>query len=239
MIAGQIDREVWEQPGFTVGAHTSSPPQPWADCAYVAIHYTAATILPDSYDGVLAKLQQSQKSYVLNRGYSYGYNWVVDRAGRVWEVRGADYMCAANGNTTTNRGGPAICCYVNGTDPANLAMTEAIRKIIATCSTAAGRNLQAVKHSELRPTACPGAGLSAQVDAGIFNPKDIALNCYIATPPPKYRKPHRGSFYVCDGAVRYATTPDVEYAAKNNIPQLELDEQQYELVYRNVYGEAL
>jgi len=236
VIAGQIDRETWEQPGFTVGEHTNSPPQPWPRAQYVAIHYTAGSQLPDSYEGVLAHIQNSQRSYVNTRGYSYGYNWAVDRSGRVWEIRGADFCCAANGNSRTNSDGPAIVCYVNGTDPANLLMTGAIRKIISTCSTAAGRLLPAVKHSDLRPTQCPGAGLAHQVDIGLFDPENDKMNRYIAIPPAQYRNPHRGSFYVHDGTVRYATSPDVDYARSQNFPELELSVGQYELMYRNVFG---
>lgn len=236
MIAGQIDRERWEEPRYTIGAHTRSGPQQWTECEYVAIHYTAAETTPAKFDAVRLKLQASQRDYVLNRGYSLGYNWAVDRLGTIWEIRGADYQCAANGNTDTNKRGPAVLCLVNAGAPANDRMIEAVRLVIGTVSTAAGRIVPAVPHSALRPTQCPGAGLSAQIAAGVFEIGQPPMNQYLATPPPKYRTPHRGSFIVAGAAVRYATTTDAEWCAANGVPKVELNDEQYENLYRNVFG---
>lgn len=238
MIVGAIPREVWEEPGYTIAEHTSSGPQPWRVAQYVALHYTAREETPADYEGVKQHIRNSQRYYCDQRGYSLGYNWTVDRTGRIWEIRGADYECAANGNSTTNRGGPAILCLVNGNDGANAPMIAAVRRIIATCGTAAGHVLDVVPHSALRPTLCPGTGLTAQIADGTFtNPMEQQMVEYIATPPARYRNPHRGAFYVCGGAVRYCTTPDTEYAAKHGIEKLELSDDQYANLYRNVFGE--
>jgi hypothetical protein len=135
------------------------------------IHYTAAPKTPEDYDDVIAKLRQSQKSYAQNRGYSYGYNWQVDRMGRIWEIRGEDFMCAANGNSTSNSQGPAILCLVNGAEPANQAMIESVRTLITYCETKAGRPLNIVGHRDVRATQCPGEGLYRQIQNNTFRPQ--------------------------------------------------------------------
>ena len=170
-VPGSIPRETWEEPGWRIGEHTDVGPQDFGRCEYVAIHYTAAPSTPDQLTAVRDKLRSSQRSYVETRGYSYGYNWVVDREGRIWEVRGDDYRCAANGNTDSNSRGPAICCYVNGADPANEQMVEAVRRIVAYCQEKAGRTLRVIGHRDVRATACPGAGLYSQVQDGTFVPR--------------------------------------------------------------------
>jgi hypothetical protein len=42
VLHDMIGRAVWEEPGWRVGAHTNSGPQPWNRAEYVVIHYTAA-----------------------------------------------------------------------------------------------------------------------------------------------------------------------------------------------------
>ena len=163
-----ISRTTWEEPGWTIGEHTDSGPQPWSRALYVVIHYTAAPHTPEEYENVLQRLRSSQRSYVTNRGYSYGYNWQVDRMGRIWQIRGDEYKCAANGNSTTNSRGPAILCLVNGAEPANQPMIDGVRQVIDHCERQAGRQLQIVGHRDVRATQCPGAGLYQQVQDGTF-----------------------------------------------------------------------
>ena len=71
-------RRVWEQSGFTAAGHTSSPPVAQGMIDDVVIHYPG-------HDGVgndtARDLANSQRYYCEQRGYSLGYNAVVDRAG--------------------------------------------------------------------------------------------------------------------------------------------------------------
>lgn len=221
VLHDMIGRAVWEEPGWRVGAHTNSGPQPWNRAEYVVIHYTAAAGTPEDYDGVLAKLRQSQRSYVTSRGYSYGYNWEVDRAGRIWEIRGDDYMCAANGNTDSNSRGPAILCLVNGAEPANQAMIDSVRRVVAYCEQRAGRTLRVVGHRDVRATACPGAGLYAQVQNGTFRPQPIPpltpeMTMRLVDPPQRLLDT-RQTRQPKDGETIYVQIPGSPKAAFVNI----------------------
>lgn len=170
MIPDLLRRAVWEQPGYTVAQHTDAGPQPFDRAQYVVIHYTAAGRTPEDSAGVRNYIASIQRDYADNRGYSIGYNWVVDRAGRIWEARGDDHRCAANGGSESNTKGPAVLCLVNGDDLANQAMIAAVRTVVAHCEAKAGRLLTVVGHRDVRSTSCPGAGLYGQVKAGTFRP---------------------------------------------------------------------
>jgi N-acetylmuramoyl-L-alanine amidase len=170
-----LKRGVWEQPGMRIGEHTNSGPQELTAADYLVIHYTGAPSTPERYDDVVAFLQRTQREYVATRGYSIGYNWVVDRTDRIWEARGIDYRCAANGNTETNRRGPAILCMVNGDEPAGPLMIEAVRTVVDFCQTQAGRPLNIVGHRDVRATSCPGDGLYQQIQTGVFKPLEDTM----------------------------------------------------------------
>jgi len=199
MVPGMIAREIWEEPGWRIGEHTNSRPQPWDMAEYIVIHYTAAPKTAENYDEVLRRLQQSQRSYAENRGYSYGYNWMCDRQGRVWEIRGDDYRCAANGNTESNSKGPAILCLVNGAEAANWEMTQAVRRVVDHCQHRAGAPLKIVCHSDVRATQCPGDGLRAQVRNDTFRPIQQELEMQIVNPPIRLLDTRQTSQRLKDG----------------------------------------
>lgn len=79
-------------------------------------------------------------------------------------------------------------------------------------------------------------GWQTWVNAGRPDLEERSMPAYIATPPPEYRNPHRGSFLCIGASVRYCTTPDVQWALNNNVQKIELDADQYALLYRNVFG---
>lgn len=216
MIPDLILRTIWEEPSWRVGAYTNSPPQDYSQAEYVAIHYTAAPSTPEQHGDVLRYLQQSQRSYINTRGYSYGYNWAVDRQGRIWEIRGDDYRCGANGNTDSNTRGPAVVCYVNGADAANEAMAEAVRRVVAHCQERAGRSLRVVGHRDVRATACPGDGLYSQVEDGTFVPRqEQELDMQIVQPQRIFDTRNVGM--PKDGQVLHVAVPGAPKAAFVNV----------------------
>lgn len=170
MIPDLIPRTDWEEPGWTVAEHTNAGPHPFNRTTGVVIHYTGASSTPENEATVRGYIRSIQRDYAKNRGYSIGYNWVVDRQGRVWEARGDGYKCAANGNSVTNNN-PAILCLVNGSSPANEPMTEAIRDVVNHCQQMAGDELTILGHRDVRATACPGNGLYDQVLNDDFKPR--------------------------------------------------------------------
>lgn len=247
MIPDLIERTVWEESGWTVAQHTGSGPHPFDESRAVIIHYTGASTTAESFDGVLSLIRSTQRYYATSRGYSIGYNWCVDRAGRIWELRGEAFKCAANGNSTTNID-PAILCLVNGADPANPAMIAAVRTVVAHCEHLAGRELVVKGHQDVNATGCPGDGLYAQVLDGTFRPvpqspppdptpppeDDMLAPIYLVRPPHAYRG--RGAFLVQGPHFRYALPADVEWCKAEGHAEVEADETQYVLIYQSVIG---
>lgn len=170
-----LERSDWEEPGYTIAEHTSSPPVDWSIVTKIAIHYPGTNTIPaPSLDNFKATLRATQRYYADHRNYSIGYNAVV-WDGMTAQVRGEEYRCAANGNTELNRDAFAIQVHVAGQNddgqPANPAEVDAVRRIIAWCQERAGRELDIVGHRDLKATGCPGGGLYAQVLDGTFRPQ--------------------------------------------------------------------
>ena len=240
MIPDLIPRHNWEEPGWTVEEHTTSGPQPWASTLAVIVHYTAAATTPENEAPVRDYIRRIQRDYVTDpkRGYSIGYNWVVDRQGRVWEARGDDFKCAANGNSTTNLD-PAVLCLVNGADPANLPMIAAVRDVVAHCQDMTGRTLAIKGHRDVRATTCPGDGLYAQVQNDIFRPEEgedvNSKLLYIL-------KPYTGApaglpWFLRDaGTWSYLTGRDRELLVADGVPVYDDLRERYENVHRQVFG---
>jgi hypothetical protein len=172
-----LDADEWEEPGWEIAAHTTSPPLDWGRVDTVVIHYPADPSIPETptIDNFIAHLRASQRSYVNGRGYSYGYGCVV-WDGMSAEVRGEKFRNAAN--TPQNATTFAIQVRVEGqttgdsdtSTPANPQEIEAVRRIIAWAQAQAGRKLAVIGHRDVRATGCPGDAMYAQVQDGTFRP---------------------------------------------------------------------
>ncbi len=189
-------RTAFEQPGYRIAEHTGSGPVRWSLVRRVVIHYTAAKTNPVLATAVAAKLAASQRDYVDNREahVSIGYTGAADQAGLLWQLRGEEYECAANGTRAINIDAVALLCLVNGTDAANPPMVDAVRRFVAWAEGRAGRELAIVGHGTIHPTQCPGPGLHSQITAGTFRPippsppEDTDMHYFhvegSSTPPP-------------------------------------------------------
>lgn len=170
-------RESWQDPKYPVFGPLDDP----TNNVTAVLHYTADDDLIDGDPGehasnLSAYLRSMQKSYVLNRGYSLGYLWAVDWLGGIWQIRGWEYQSAANkGENATTW---PILVLVDGQDPATPEAAESIRLLIAEAGRRAGSPLFIKGHKDIGATACPGAGLYAQIKAGVFTPRPAP------TPPP-------------------------------------------------------
>lgn len=188
-------RESWQDPKFPVFGPLDDP----SNNVTAVIHYTADDDLIDGdpgehADDLPAYLRAMQRSYVLNRGHSLGYLWAVDWLGGIWQIRGWEYQSAANkGENATTW---PILVLVDGDDPATPEAIESIRLLIAEAGRRAGSPLFIKGHRDIGATACPGAGLYAQIKAGLFSPRptpppippsqeddDMPKHMYIAKPP--------------------------------------------------------
>lgn len=158
-------RTTWEQPGYTIGEHTNSPPVNWSNIDNIVLHYTADKKANPDTAQYLANIQ---RSYVNGRGYSIGYSVAVDQTGLSWELRGTDYTPAANkgfNNVTW-----VILCLVDWQDPCNLAMIETVRRLVKFARTQIGRDVPVIGHRDLAATQCPGNGIYAQIEEKVFEP---------------------------------------------------------------------
>lgn len=240
-------RETWVDPRFPVFGPLDNP----LNNDTVVIHYTAADNLIDGDPGEHAEnlpayIRAMQYSYVTQRGYSLGYLFAVDWLGGIWQIRGWEYQSAANAGH--NEHTFPILVLVDGADAATPEAVRSIQLIGAEAQRRAKRPLVVKGHGQLRletgvgtATACPGAGLQAQVIAGVFNPSNLVTNPpvpnteeeimigYIAQPPADM--PGNPPWMVCiNGAVRYATNVDAQYATDNQWAFVRLNQEQYDLL---------
>ena len=153
-------RASWVQPAYPV----TGPAYTWSTVDTIAIHYTAANTVSDDTGTYLASMNAF---YWLDRGYALGYNAAVDQDGLTWEIRGDKYRSAANKDWNTRT--YAILALVDGANPANPAMIDGIRSLVADCRTYQP-TARLAGHRDIGATACPGDGLYAQIIAGTFEP---------------------------------------------------------------------
>lgn len=170
----------WEEAGWTIAEHTSSPPLDWSAIRNVTLHYPGADreILSEdaTVPGLKASLRAAQRSYVRVRGYSYGYNAVV-WGSLAAEVRGESFRCAANGATRTNTPSFAIQIRAGGVEEEARAASAAeivkVRQLVAWCEQRAGRRLDILGHRDHKATPCPGQAVYDQIESGVFRPQNV------------------------------------------------------------------
>jgi len=165
------DRTVWQDPAYPVSSTV------WMNLTaleYITLHYIGADGVDVS--DIPQLLRNAQYDYVVNRGYSLGYNSAVDANGEEWEIRGFDYRCAANGNTAVNIPGYAILLPMEHTwSVPSASQIDGVRNVVAavrSTAMAAGNTdfLEIVGHMDLVPTSCPGGDIYALIQSGAFEP---------------------------------------------------------------------
>ncbi len=174
-------RTEWEQAGYTIAEHTQSPAVARGLLDAIVIHYPGHNGVNDN---TAASLANSQRYYCDQRGYSLGYNAVVDRAGELWQVRGLDYQNAAN--LGANPSTVSVQIRANLGEPATPAAAARIRQFVADMRRWAGRPLTVLGHRDIKPTACPGDDIYSQLQSGLFNPSaDRDLTMKLIDPPTR------------------------------------------------------
>src|SRR5918993_314005 len=172
-------RSTWVDPARPV----TGPALPWATIDTIAPHYTAAVDLIDGdlgefVEDLPAYFRAIQRDYLLNRptyrdgvlistGYSIGYNFGIDWLGGVWQLRGWDIKCAANAGNNDHV--VAVLFLVDGADHPTPEAWSAFRDLNREARQRAERKLKVIDHGRLpnAATACAGAGIRADVDAGL------------------------------------------------------------------------
>ena len=191
-------RAAWEQPGYTIGEHTNSRELRWHDVTRIVIHYTADK---RANRDTAQYLRNMQRSYVDNRGYSLGYSVAVDQDGLTWEIRGVDFMPAAN--VGYNDQTFVILALVDWQNPCNELMVPRIQQLVAWARQQAGKPLPVVGHRDIAPTRCPGDGIYQQIQNHVFDPqpsKDYDVK--IVDPPQRVYDSRKQGGRFADGETR-------------------------------------
>lgn len=244
-----ITRDRWEEPGYRVADHTTSPPVDFDALDTIVVHYPGGRV---TVTDPVHYVRAVQRSYVSVRRYSIGYNVGVWLDGTEIELRGDAFRNAGNAvagdDGATNRRTLSIFVIVDGQAPAAGVQVQTVRRIVDRVQRRVGRPLAVVGHGELEPTACPGAGISAQLTAGMFvvpypNPQlevypmpDDAE--YIALPPRELQSARNPSwFYVSGAQVRPANQIDVAAGGPlAGLPQHRMIRAEYDALHEHVIG---
>lgn len=92
-----IPRSTWEDPAYRI----SGPPAQLGLISGLTAHYPGGNPGDLSTDAKCASYMRSmQREYVIDRGYSLGYNWMIPPSGSIWEARGIKYNNAADGSSS-------------------------------------------------------------------------------------------------------------------------------------------
>lgn len=148
------------------------------DLEGVAIHWVGPAVPPSVYAGdeaaVRRYLEGVRRYHVYTRRWSdIAYNLAVDSAGRIYDLRGARYLSAANGDEVVNSKYLAIVALVGQDQVPTKEMLVGIRKAVVRLRRRYPWRLkEIVTHAEVRPggTDCPGPFLISEVAAGTFRP---------------------------------------------------------------------
>lgn len=131
----------------------------------IVVHYIGTARAPK--DSAKWMLNEHRRSMSRDPGYSFMYNAHVGLDGETWEGRGLDFRNAANGSAT-NPTTWSIVFAVDGQDEASEAQIVGARKLVRGFRNFLGRNVPLVAHRVIGQTQCPGEGIVAQINSGIF-----------------------------------------------------------------------
>ncbi|MEV6175363.1 N-acetylmuramoyl-L-alanine amidase, partial [Streptomyces sp. NPDC051954] len=134
-------------------------PVPWSAREGFTVHYSAgpATQTP----------RQIQNYHMDVNGWDdIGYNFLVDREGRIYEGRGWE---AEGAHATSYNRTHIGVCFIGGDGQATARTAAAIRALFQQACQHAGRTLAKTWHGGLpgHSTACPGSALRAWVQGGM------------------------------------------------------------------------
>jgi hypothetical protein len=180
-----IPREAWLP--FATASWTTSPPfEPASEKNNVAIHWPGGSASLGRTNPYLyvAKIHDEHRSRAYDSYPNIAYNFVVVQDGRIFEGRGWDYRCAANGSQPVNVPSVAIQLATDTTDPVTPEQIESVRWLVAETrkrcpnitTTSGPKGDGFTGHRDLFSTSCPGDLAYADAHNGTFEPE--------APPPP-------------------------------------------------------
>ena len=234
MIRSDYSRHWW-----VGGVPVNGPRFDWNRISQVVIHYPGNPPRWRVPADVAAQIRNSHESYVRNRGYSYGYNFVVVSQaghpldGRSVEVRGDTFRSAANRGV--NEISVAIQVLQQADQPPTPRAVDGVRRLVGQVQDMARHPLRIVGHNDSggsTRTACPGRGLQAAVNAGLFWPMVPPIpegDMMIAIYKPTFAGVNANTPWVAvfqSGVVRRAVNADVRLAERTNVPIVDQDSEE-------------
>jgi hypothetical protein len=178
------------------------------------------------------------RDWLRRKGFSLGYNAVVVDSvghaddGRVFEVRGFDFRCAANAGVN-ERSFAVLFLQGSGRFPSDGAV-EAMRRLVVGVEGRLGRGLDIVGHNGSggsTRTLCPGAGLERALRENVFRVGPVPVpvvegDVMIAIYKPTFAGANASTAWVAvfqSGVVRRAVNADVRLAERTGVPVVDLD----------------
>lgn len=179
-----FSRHRWEEPGYSVAEHTTSPPVDQARINALVWHWPgtlrtdpgAFITVASAILGVVSKLVQylrnTQRYYVDFRKYSIGYNWKIATNGDIIECRGWRFRNAANKGYNATTISVQIIQPLFGVMPKK--QIAAAQWFDGYITEQLGRQLAHKTHGEVGNTACPGPDIGPRVQRGDFRAPIVA-----------------------------------------------------------------
>jgi LysM repeat protein len=163
----------------------------------MTVHYTGAKRVTRGKDKIASYIKATER-YHMGRSPNMsgiGYNFAIDKWGRIWELRGWTYKNAANG-TSSNSTSFSVNCLVGVEDnEPTPEMVQALQWLYAEAVRRFGRTLDVKGHQEHKPTACPGGAMMALIRSGRIQQAAPAP----APEPPAPPAPAGGTYTVVRG----------------------------------------
>lgn len=173
------DREEWQIPSRPVTGPKPSP----ALVHHAVIHWPGSSDNWKPPSDVASHLRWSHDLYLVGKGYSYGYgfvvgpnpvNWNADPIRTdIWEVRGTDIRIASNNgdngvygqyrNPNFNGRSTSLQIMCSTNYPATPDQIEQARWWVAWMDQVYGETLTVIPHRTSDATACPGDNLTARI----------------------------------------------------------------------------
>jgi hypothetical protein len=149
----------------------SRPPRPGV-VTHLTVHWVGTKSYGRSRDQIPAGIKQIEQGQFARMPdlSAIGYNFLIDKWGRIWEGRGWQYRNAANGANTNNLTSMSVCVLVGISDATPTAETiRGLQTLWRQTSAHFGRQLTVQCHRDVRNTACPGPELTSLVRSGIIS----------------------------------------------------------------------
>jgi peptidoglycan hydrolase-like protein with peptidoglycan-binding domain len=172
----------------------------WGDVVGIAVHHPAdgdVTIGAAAAETIAAKLRGYRDFHVTSRRWGdIGYNFAVDQAGRIWELRGLGNVgshCASASNPRANTRYVGVLFLVGNSEPVSDSAVAAFHDLRARVLAWRPRATQVTGHGQVpgASTSCPGGSLRALVASGTLTGAGTPAPVPVAPPAPSSRSSHR------------------------------------------------